>query len=146
MIKEIKKEGLEYVYHDGELYCIILRNQYDNESVAFFSPDSLSQQLGYLPHKKGKVIQPHRHKIHKRDILYTQEVLVVKKGQVKVNFYDKEKNHAGSEIVGEGDVILLCAGGHGFEMLEDTIMIEVKQGPYMGIDDKERFGGEGQCK
>jgi hypothetical protein len=141
MIKEIKEEGLEYIYHHGELYCVILRDCYKNDSISFFTPDSFSQQLGYLPHRKGNIIKPHRHKINKREILYTQEVLFLKKGKVKVNFYRDEKTYIGSEILNSGDTILLCGGGHGFEIIEDTIMIEVKQGPYMGVDDKERFEG-----
>lgn len=141
MIKEISKEGVEYLYHEGELYSIILRDTLKCESITFFTPDSFSQQLGFLPHKKGNIIEPHRHRITKREILYTQEVLFLKKGKVKVNFYDSNHSYVGSEIVSSGDVILLCGGGHGFNILEDTVMIEVKQGPYVGIDDKVRFEG-----
>jgi len=140
MIKETMSEGLEYLYHEGELYSVILRDTFKSESINFFTPDSFSQQLGCLPHKKGNIIKPHRHKINKREVLFTQEVLFIKKGKVKVNFY-KDKTYIDSEIVETNDVILLCAGGHGFEMLEETIMIEVKQGPYMGVDDKEQFEG-----
>jgi len=146
MNKEIKKEGLEFVYHEGELYCIILRDNYQSDSITFFTPDSFSQQLGFLPHKKGNIIKPHKHRITKREILYTQEVLLIKSGEVKVNFYDKNHTFTGSEILKSGDVILLCSGGHGFEMLEDTVMIEIKQGPYVGVDDKVRFEGIEKCK
>jgi hypothetical protein len=141
MIKEAKTEGLEYVYHDGELYCVIMKDNYKSSKIEFFTPDSFSQQLGFLPHKKGNVIKPHKHKINKREIFYTQEVLFIKKGKVRVNFYDKGHLNIGSEELNSGDVILLCSGGHSFEILEDTIMIEVKQGPYMGEEDKERFDG-----
>lgn len=141
MIKEIKSEELEYLYHEGELYCILLRDSYVSNSISFFTPDSLSQQLGYLPHKKGNIIKPHRHNINKREILYTQEVLFIKKGCVRVNFYKDETTFVASEIIKDGDIILLCGGGHGFEILEDTVMIEVKQGPYVGVDDKVRFEG-----
>jgi hypothetical protein len=139
MIKESKVDGLEYIYNEGELYCIILRDDFFSESISFFTPPTLSQQLGFLPHKKGALIQPHRHIINKREILYTQEVLIIKKGKVKVLFYNHEHINIGTEIIQDGDVIALCAGGHGFEMLEYTIMVEVKQGPYTGINDKERF-------
>ena len=141
MLKEINTEGLEYLYHEGELYSIVLRGTFTSDSISFFTPDSFSQQLGYLPHKKGNVIKPHKHKVNRREILYTQEVLFMKKGMLKVNFYKDEKNYIGSETVGEGDIILLCGGGHGFEILEDAIMIEIKQGPYMGLDDKVKFDG-----
>lgn len=139
MIKEIKREGLEYIYYEGGLYSIVLRDSYRDDSISFFTPDSFSQQLGYLPHKKGDAIQPHRHKINKREIIFTQETLFIKQGVLKVNFYDMERRFVGSEVLNQGDVILLCGGGHGFEILEDTVMIEIKQGPYVGIEDKERF-------
>lgn len=139
MIKESVEKGLEYMYHEGELYAIILRDEYKSASVSFFTPDSLSQQLGFLPHKKGDIIQPHRHTVHKREILYTQEVLFIKKGKVKIDFYDRKHKYVCSETLSGGDVVLLCAGGHGFEMLQDTVMIETKQGPYVGLEDKERF-------
>lgn len=141
MEKESKAPGLESVYHEGELYCTILRDSYEASSISFFTPDDFSQQLGFLPHRKGAVIKPHLHKPARREVLYTHEVLFVKTGSVRVNLYDKQKQYLGSETLSKGDVILLCGGGHGFEILEDTIMIEVKQGPYMGLDDKERFEG-----
>lgn len=141
MIKENNSHGLEYIYHEGELYCIIVRDTYKSDSIIFFTPESFSQQLGYLPHKKGNIISAHKHSVNKREILYTQEVLFVKKGSVRIKFYDAQRLLIGSEIVDSGDVTLLCGGGHGFEILEDTIMIEVKQGPYTGLEDKERFDG-----
>jgi len=139
MVREVIQEGLEFIYHEGETYAIILRHSFTSESVCFFTPDSFSQQLGYLPHQRGDTIKAHRHKLHKRDIIHTQEVLFIKKGRVKVNLYDKKNTYIGSEEIQTGDIILLCGGGHGFEITEDTLMIEVKQGPYIGVDDKERF-------
>ena len=141
MNKEVRAEGLEYVFHEGDLYCTILRASYQSGTISFFTPDEYSQQLGYLPHKAGNIIKPHIHKVNRREVLYTNEVLFLRSGKVKVNLYDPEKCFLGTEILLAGDTILLCGGGHGFEILEDTVMIEVKQGPYMGLDDKERFTG-----
>ena len=139
--KEVKQEGLEYCYSNGELYCVILRSSFDSPGVTFFTPDDFSQQLGYLPCRKGTTIKAHFHLINKREVFYTQEVLFIKKGKVKVNFYDSDERHVFSEIVERGDFILLCGGGHGFEMIEDACMIEIKQGPFLGQDDKRRFKG-----
>ena len=85
------------------------------------------------------MIQPHIHKPVSRNVKYTQETLIVKKGKVKINFYDEKKAYLDSRIINKGDVVLLVSGGHDFLMLEDTEMIEVKQGPYAGDDDKECF-------
>lgn len=139
--KETKQKGLEFCYNNDELYCIIVRDSFDSETINFFTPDNFSQQLGYLPHKKNAIIKPHVHLYTKREVFYTQEVLFIKKGKVKVNFYDLDKKYAFSENIGQGDFILLCGGGHGFEIIEDACMIEIKQGPFLGKDDKLRFKG-----
>ena len=147
MKKDTKKDGLEYIYNGDELYCVIIRDNFCSDSISFFTPDNFSQQLGYLPHKKGKIIKPHYHKQNKREVLYTQEVLIIRKGRVKVNLYDLKYEYIRSEVLNSGDVILLCGGGHGFEMLDDVVMIEIKQGPYNGeSNDKERFEGIEQCR
>ena len=141
MKKELRLPGLEYLYYREEVYAIILRENFASKSICFFTPDNYSQQLGYLPHKKNTSIKAHFHKPNKRVVLFTQETLFVKKGRVKVNFYGQDRKHLGSEIISGGDTILLCAGAHGFEMLEESIMIEVKQGPYNSAIDKETFRG-----
>ncbi len=99
----------------------------------------MSQQLGYMNRPLGYEIQPHIHLPVSREVIYTQEVLLIRKGKVKINFYDKGKNFIGEFIVSTGDCVLLAEGGHGFEFLEKSEIIEVKQGPYSGENDKERF-------
>jgi hypothetical protein len=136
--KEVKQEGLEFCYDNHELYCIIVRSTFDSETITFFTPDNFSQQLGYLPHKKNTIIKPHIHLRNKREVFYTQEVLFIKKGKVKVNFYNLDKKYVFSETVEQGDFILLCCG---FEIRENTCMMEIKQGPFLGKDDKQRFKG-----
>jgi hypothetical protein len=94
-----------------------------------------------MNHPKGKQIEPHIHSIVKREVLYTKEVLLIRKGKLRVDFYDDKKEYLESWVLTSGDVILLASGGHGFEILEDTEMFEVKQGPYAGDMDKTRFEG-----
>ena len=92
-----------------------------------------------MHHKAGHSIIPHYHNMVPRTVHYTQEVLVIRKGKVRVDFYNMEQECVEHTILMEGDVLLLCAGGHGFEILEETEMIEIKQGPYVGENDKTRF-------
>jgi len=125
----------------GTIIAIIVYNDYQKEGVGFFTAANFSQQLAFISHKSGKTIGAHVHSVSKRDIQLTQETLFVKKGKLKVNFYDDEKTYFDSRILGSGDVILLTAGGHGFEILEDVNMIEVKQGPYLNDSDKVSFKG-----
>ncbi len=97
-----------------------------------------------MAHGKGKVIEPHVHNHNLREVVYTQEVLFIRKGKLRVDFYNSDHEYLESRILEAGDVILLASGGHGFEVLEDVEMIEVKQGPFYGPADKTRFKGVGK--
>jgi hypothetical protein len=130
---------LEHIKHQNELFAIIVRGDFSGDGVHFFTPDEFSQQLAYMRHPAGKLIEPHLHNIVPRNITYTQEVLIIKRGRLRVDFYDREKSYLESRILNAGDIILLAAGGHGFEVIEEIEMIEVKQGPYTGDRDKTRF-------
>ncbi len=131
---------LDQIFNEqGDTLAIILRSEYQEHGIKFFTPDDFPQQLGYMKHKKGHKIKPHLHNKIERVVNFTFEVLFIKSGKVRVNFYDLNKKYLDSNILNKGDVILLAFGGHGFEILEDSEMIEVKQGPYAGDDDKTRF-------
>ena len=132
---------IERISHKEELLAIIIRNDYSNGGITFFTPDDFSQQLAYMNHPAGKIIQPHVHNPVRREVHFTKEVLVIKKGKVRVDFYGEDQAYLESRILGSGDVILLSTGGHGFTVLEDLEMFEVKQGPYAGEQDKTRFSG-----
>jgi len=130
---------METIVDGLEPIALILRADFDAPGLHFFTPDSFSQQVAYMRHPKDKVIAPHVHNLVTRHVLYTQEVLLVRKGSVEVNLYTSRKSFLTSRVLGAGDLILLCGGGHSFRMLEETSMIEIKQGPYAGDNDKIRF-------
>jgi hypothetical protein len=132
---------VEYVKNGDSLLAIILPANFRVPGIRFFTPNDFSQQLACMCHPAGKVILPHVHNPVPRQVQYTLEVLLIKYGKVRVDFYDLNEQYLESRILVTGDVILLAAGGHGFEMLEETEMIEVKQGPYAGEEDKRRFEG-----
>src|ERR1039457_1665303 len=121
------------------LLAIIIRSGFHESGIHFFTPDDLSQQLAYMRHPTGKEIPPHVHNPVPREVRITQEVLFIRKGKLRVDFYDDDRNYLESRILEGGDTILLATGGHGFEVLEEVEMIEVKQGPYAGDQDKTRF-------
>jgi len=130
---------IENIVHAGGTLAVLLRADFHKEGIQFFTPDDFSQQLGYMNRPQGHVIQPHVHNPVPREVQYTKEVLIIKSGKVRVDFYDDDQNYLESRILNQGDVILLAYGGHGFEMLEASEIIEVKQGPYAGEEDKTRF-------
>ena len=122
-VEEVKKKN--------RLLAMIIRNEYQCEGVDFITPSEYSQQVAYMHHQTGKDIDAHVHNMVHRNVVLTQEVLFIKKGILRVDFYDEYA----------GDIILLVSGGHGFHVVEEVEMIEVKQGPYSGDQDKKRFQG-----
>jgi hypothetical protein len=116
--------------------AVIIRAGYARQGVTFVTPDDYSQQLGYMSRPAGYRISAHVHNAVPRAVVFTREVLVIRSGRLRVDFYTDDHAYVESRILKAGDVILLAAGGHGFEMLADTEMIEVKQGPYTGAPDK----------
>ena len=94
-----------------------------------------------MHHPAGKVIDGHVHNMVHRNVVLTQEVLFIKKGTLRVDFYDEYEDYLESKDLHAGDIILLVSGGHGFQVLEEVEMVEVKQGPYAGDQDKKRFEG-----
>jgi cupin fold WbuC family metalloprotein len=132
-------KGLLRIEKDGEIYAIVLRRDYGAPGPNFFTPGEFSQQLGMLVHPKGKIVKRHRHKLVKREIFRTQEVLVLLDGRIRVALYDDDGEPLRTVLMKPGDSILLARGGHKVKVLEDAKIIEVKQGPYAGFDDKEFF-------
>jgi len=130
---------IEKIFDNELLLSIIIRKEYQKKGIEFFTNDNDSQQLGYMNRPKDYVIPPHRHNLVKRAVHLTQEVLFIKSGKVRVDFFDNKQHYIKSTILNAGDVILLSDGGHGFKMLEQSEIIEVKQGPYCGEQDKVRF-------
>jgi hypothetical protein len=128
----------KYIFN-GELFAIVLRNDFDEKGINFLTDETLFQQLAYMNHPKGTLIQPHIHLPIERTITYTQEVLIIKEGILKVDFYSEEQIYLESISLKKWDTILLIKGGHGFSVIEDVKMIEVKQGPFAGNKDKIRF-------
>ncbi len=139
---ENKTRGVEEIRDSQEqLLAIILRRTYKEPGINFVTPHDFSQQLGCLRHPAGKKIAPHIHNLVPRQVQYTQEVLFLRAGRIRVDFYNSESVYLESRILEGGDTILLIHGGHGFECLEEVDMIEVKQGPFVGNHDKTRFPG-----
>jgi mannose-6-phosphate isomerase-like protein (cupin superfamily) len=132
-------EHVEHVRFGEQLYAIIVRASFREQGITFFSSPELSQQLAFMSHPKGKSIAPHRHNKVTREVHFTQEVLLIQKGKLQVDFYTETEEYLESRMLGGGDIILLCSGAHGFHVIEPLEMFEIKQGPYAGENDKTRF-------
>jgi hypothetical protein len=135
----MNNKNLVKIEKSDVLYAIIVKNEYEQKGLSFFTTDDLSQQLAYMNHPKGKVIEPHIHNLVRREVHHTQEVLFLKKGKLRADFYDEKQKYLESYILYAGDTLMLIRGGHGFEVIEEIVMLEVKQGPFLGEQDKTRF-------
>ena len=130
---------IERILNKEQELALIIRHSFHKDGIEFFTPGTYSQQIGYMNRPVGYKIPPHVHNPVAREVHYTNEVLFIKSGRFRVDFYAEDQSYLESTILETGDVILLALGGHGFEMLEETEIIEVKQGPYAGDQDKTRF-------
>ncbi len=123
----------------GCLIAIVIQKDYSTDGIEFFTEPESSQQLGYMKRPAGYEVVPHKHKKVERIVQLTQEVLFIKSGSCRLDLYDAEDQLDISIVLNGGDVVLLAEGGHGLVMLEETEIIEVKQGPFSGEMDKTRF-------
>lgn len=125
--------------HDGKTLAYVVRASVEPTKTSFLTPDTLNLQMGFIVYPAGGVIQRHDHKPIERHIRGTNEVLLVRQGRCEIDIYDEHRRLVATRELAKGDVMLMVGGGHGFRMIEDTVLLEVKQGPYSGVDEKERF-------
>lgn len=130
---------IEWIKDGDEVLAVIVPHSYRPRKTEFITPSDYKQQLGFVVYKAGESIVPHIHIPMERQLVGTSEALLVRSGSVEVQLYNDDKQPVAKRKLEPGDVILLVSGGHGFRMLEDTVLLEVKQGPYIGSDEKERF-------
>tara|TARA_Y100000590_G_C15558692_1_gene953838 strand:- start:398 stop:832 length:435 start_codon:yes stop_codon:yes gene_type:complete len=131
---------IEKVFYKKKMLALIVRGKYrSKKGITFFTPSDSTQQFGYMKHKKKHIIKPHLHKKRMTQILYTSEVILILKGILRVDFYTSFKKYLFSKILKKKDIIMLVHGGHGFKVLKDIEMLEIKQGPYSLIKDKIKF-------
>jgi hypothetical protein len=131
--------NIETIGDDRTRYAIIIRSTRWENGVKFFTPDDAPLQIGAFHLSAGHEIQPHVHKPCVRQLDFTSEVLVIQSGKIQVDFYDQGQTYLLSRTLQAGDTVILLEGGHGFTVLEELRMLEIKQGPFAGMNDKVRF-------
>lgn len=131
---------IEDISHKKELLARIIRHKYlKKKGINFFTPHYFPQQIAYMNHPKNHSIQSHIHKKKLKKVNSTTEVLIILKGSLKINFFDKKKIFLKSKKLNKNDIIILLSGGHGFKIQKKCSFIEVKQGPYNIKQDKLKF-------
>ena len=131
---------IEKILHKDKLFALIVKGNFRKKrGINFFTPNNSTQQFGYMKHKKGHIVEPHQHNKRLTKILTTTEVILLLKGILRVDFYDNKRKYLFSKIINEKDIIMLVHGGHGFKVLKNVEMVEIKQGPYSLSSDKIKF-------
>ena len=132
-------EPIEQITWHGQFIATIIRHDFHPQKTTFVTPDAYYQQTGLVVYPAGGVIKRHVHLPLQRHLIGTPETILVRKGAVEVDLYALDREPLGTWVLEEGDLIVLAGGGHGFRCLQDTILLEVKQGPYTGLKEKEMF-------
>lgn len=130
---------IDHITWNNQHIATIIRRDYMPETTTFISPDSYYQQAGFVVYPKDGVVARHNHLPLQRHLIGTPETLIIRRGKAEIELYALDKTYMGTWVLEEGDIILLVAGGHCLKCLEDTIFFELKQGPYTGLVEKERF-------
>lgn len=130
---------VETISREGEVLALIIRAEQMPPTTTFVTPPEYKQQVGFVVYPAGGEIRRHFHRPLERHLVGTSEVLVLKKGHCLIDVYDDNLELVATRELYCGDVMLMVAGGHGFRMLEDTVFLEIKQGPYTGVDEKVHF-------
>jgi hypothetical protein len=136
---DMDKEDIEIITAGDQTLCYVIRGSTHPEKTTFITPPDNKQQVGFIVYPKGSVIARHVHKPLERRIIGMAEVLVVRSGHCQIEVYDDNREMVALRDLFQNDVALMVGGGHGFRILEDTVLLEIKQGPYLGVEDKELF-------
>ena|SRR5262245_25297844 len=132
-------EHVEKILSNGQPLVYIIRGELEPRETTFFTPAEFKQQVGYVVYAAGGEIKRHFHHPLERRLFGTSEVVIVRRGRCTLDVYNHELHLVASRELVPGDIAVIVSGGHGFRMQEETVLLEVKQGPYTGIDEKERF-------
>ena len=139
-VELLSTQTVEYISDGtGRLLAITISHEHETPDTEFMTTSDLNMQVGFIKYPEGGEIQPHVHLPIERHLVGTGEVLVVRKGKMEVLIFDDDRRLVKKQLMSTGDILVLVSGGHGFRMLEDTVLMEVKQGPYTGLKEKERF-------
>lgn len=131
--------GVEVVSSGGVELCRIVKASFEPPGTVFVTSPEREQQVGFVKYAAGSEIARHYHLPVARHIHSTSEVVLVRSGRCDLDVYDDGQVLVATIEVGPGDLVIIEAGGHGFRVREDTVLLEVKQGPYAGLQERERF-------
>jgi hypothetical protein len=122
----------ERIERDGTLYAEVIWAGTTVEKSRFFSEVTSSFQFGLFAHEAGFVETAHYHYPTKREINDVQQILVVQRGVLVMEFYTLDGIKFHEVVLRVGDAISIVHGVHGVRVIEDVQCVSVKQGPFLG--------------
>jgi hypothetical protein len=129
----------EIIDWNGQHLVYIIRGSTKPEGTTFITPPDFKQQVGFVVYPSGGEVKRHLHLPLERHLTGTSEVLILRHGRCLMDVYNDDRQLVATHELRAGDVMLMVAGGHGFRMLEDTVFLEIKQGPFLPVTEKEHF-------
>lgn len=130
---------IEQIESDGKTIAILVRHSFDPPATTFVTEPEMNMQVGYIKYPSGGLIQPHTHLPIERKVHGTSEVLYFISGKAELMLYNDEHRLIAKRMIVPGDLVIFVNGGHGIRAIEEILILEVKQGPYTGLQEKERF-------
>ena len=138
-MSDFQHDLIEHIMWHDQHIATVIKSTFLPDKTTFVTPDHYYQQAGFVVYPKGGTIPRHSHVPIQRHLIGTPETLVIRKGRLRVELYAMDRSLLAERILEEGDIILLVGGGHSFHCLEETVLLEIKQGPYTGLIEKEHF-------
>jgi hypothetical protein len=135
----MNSENMEIIQWNGQQLAYIIRSKLKPEKTTFLTPPEFKQQVGFVIYKKDGEVRRHIHLGIERHLIGTSEVLILQKGNCLMDVYNNDQQLVATRELETGDIMLMVGGGHGFRMLEDTVFLEIKQGPFLDVKEKEHF-------
>ena len=118
----------------GERLAVYIPSSWE-KGLHFFSEEKDFLQVGTWRYEEGVKLQSHIHREVKREITKTQEIVFIRSGKMAATIFDEEGRFVERIELKSGDALILLSGGHGYEILEDdTRILEVKTGPFLGVE------------
>ena len=116
------------------LYSSIFDLNNINEGLDFLTNDDSFVQVGTWKYEKGKILDAHYHNTFERKSYITQEVVLVLEGTIICNLYTTDGEFIASEEIKQNQLIIQFLGVHEYEIMDNSKVLEIKNGPYFGPD------------
>ncbi len=130
------------IFHESVHVATIVKPLDASDGLSFVTDDEKFLQLGIWNYKKNTQLDNHFHNEFERKSYKTNEFVFVLKGEIECNLYTEEGEFIERVLIKESEGIIQHNYAHEYKMLEDSIILESKNGPFMGVEKDKTVIGE----